>query len=289
MKNSDAKWCFVVALVLQLIAASAPAQRTDTNAVNAADQLFAESKYAEAVLAYKQAIEANAGAPYGEKARLLRRLANAQLETRAGTDALATYQKIERDFPADTYVRDGSIAHSIGAILLTDGRLDEALAKFQQAEQIAGGGYFYTDAQATVHSMRRDNRAAAAAELRAMLAAPALKYMRASRESMNAHCRSINKTILADQGKPFVRQPLPLAQAVIDAENSGVGLAEALAALGVSVPDNWAATVAEVTQQAADAVAGKLEPTDALLVRIETCLGVAGAQQFEADYNRGAE
>ena len=114
-------------------------------------------------------------------------------------------------------------------------------------------------------------------------------WMRSYRSVLNSLAVRLNKQILAASGVSFVGPgKLELAQALVDAENSGVGLAEALTNLGLTLPADFAGQLAAVKAESAEILAGTKEFRHEFAAKLEWYTGVKGAQDFEQRYNQGA-
>ncbi|MCC7519491.1 MAG: hypothetical protein IT578_09930 [Verrucomicrobiae bacterium] len=196
-----------------------------------------------------------------------KRAENADMQQRA----LMLYAKLSQM----SMLKESTVAEEDAILAITEPVGDVMVhTAIYRAERLRSEGKFAEAAQLLVDKM-------------AQAASPAA--LRKARNQLNGLAGTLNRMLLAKQGKSFVGPgKLALAQALVDAENSGRGLEDALAALGLKVPGTWADQRAAIVAERDAVLAGTKDLNPALATRIEWFLGIAGAKEFEQRYNQGS-
>lgn len=116
--------------------------------------------------------------------------------------------------------------------------------------------------------------------------APNLTFLRAHRGALNRAAAVISRRIAASNGIPLAgSNSLVYAQALIDAENTGQGLSNAIAGLQLTVPADLASNITAAAADRDAVLAGILDPNQIIAARIEWFLGVNAAKDYEDRYN----
>ena len=115
-----------------------------------------------------------------------------------------------------------------------------------------------------------------------------LQRLRELRSSMNSTALLRYVIVRARAaGRPTVGVTLPEYQAIIDAQNTGVGMKAALEAVELVYPEYWDAGIADAKARIAKIKSGdQLTVTSKDIAVIEMFLGVDGLKKFTEDYNK---
>ena len=113
-------------------------------------------------------------------------------------------------------------------------------------------------------------------------------FLRRLRSSMNSTALLKYVTLRARAaGRPTVGVTLPEYQAIIDAQNTGIGMKAALEAVELVYPEYWDAGIADAKARVAKIMSGEqLVATTKDIAVIETFLGVDGLKKFTEAYNK---